>query len=381
MSDNREAREAVAEAANEELPAALPTGPEPGTGGGMRRTRHMSSGGRRPRNMQVVGVYVAILLMWVGMTILSPNFLTVQNIRSLLVSTSTLSIIAAGLAIVLIAGEVDLSFANLQGLAGAISAVLIIQADVPWPLGILLAVACAGLAGLISGLVSVLGGLSTFITTLAMYSIAQGTAFLLTNGQPVAFFPADYQVIGSGSLGPVPYSIVVPLVIYAILGFVLLRTPFGIHVFAVGGNRSAARRVGINCDRTIVAVMTLSGVLAGIAGIVITSRLNSGSGAYGAPDLLLVYAGVIIGGASLSGGSGSLAGAFGGILIIVTISDSLTILNVSPFWQQVLVGVIILAAAMTREAASGGSPRTLVTRVLSSRRPGGNPHGHGTVGA
>lgn len=381
MSDHREIGEAApTEATDEEPPAAQPADAEQGTGG-RRRAGRMSSGGHRPRNMQVVGVYVAILLMWVGMTILSPNFLTVQNIRSLLVSTSTLSIVAAGLAIVLIAGEVDLSFANLQGLAGAISAVLIIQMGVPWPLGIVLAVASAGLAGFISGLVSVVGGLSTFITTLAMYSIAQGTAFLLTNGQPVAFFPENYQVIGSGSLGPVPYSIVVPLAIYAILGFVLLRTSFGIHVFAVGGNRSAARRVGINCNRTVIAVMTLSGLLAGVAGIVITSRLNSGSGAYGGTDLLLVYAGVIIGGASLTGGSGSLAGAFGGILIIVTISDSLTILNISPFWQQVLVGVIILAAAMTREAASGGSPRELIARVFSTRRPVEPSSGHGPVGA
>ena len=304
--------------------------------------------------MQIVGVYIAILLMWTAMTFLSPYFLTVANIRSLLVSTSTLSIVAAGLTIVLIAGEVDLSFANIEGLAGAISAVLIIQIGIPWPLGIVIAVVCAGLAGFISGIVAVIGRLSTFISTLGMYSIAQGVAFLLTNGQPVAYFPKDYQVIGSGTLGPVPYSIVVPLCIYLILGFVLKRTPFGIRVFAVGGNRSAAKRVGINTNRMVIAVMTLSAVLAGISGIVITSRLNAGSGAYGSTDLLLVYAGVIIGGASLSGGSGSLIGSFGGILIIVTISDALTILNITAFWQQILVGVIILAAQARRRPKRGG---------------------------
>jgi ribose transport system permease protein len=347
-----------------------------------RRGARFGSGRLRSINMQVVGVYVAILLMWTIMTFLSPYFLTVENIRSLLVSTSTLSIVAAGLTIVLIAGEVDLSFANLEGLAGAISAVLIIQIGMPWPLGIAVAVACAALAGFISGVVSVVGRLSTFITTLAMYSIAQGTAFLLTNGQPVAYFPKDYQVIGSGSLGPVPYSIVVPACIYLVLGFVLRRTSFGIRVFAVGGNRSAAKRVGINCNRMVVAVMTLSGALAGISGIVITSRLNAGSGAYGSTDLLLVYAGVIIGGASLSGGSGSLIGAFGGILIIVTISDALTILNITAFWQQILVGVIILAAALTRETAGGRNniPAALTRLIRGQRSAGGERPGHGPGG-
>ena len=332
--------------------------------------------------MQIVGVYIAILLMWTAMTFLSPYFLTVANIRSLLVSTSTLSIVAAGLTIVLIAGEVDLSFANIEGLAGAISAVLIIQIGIPWPLGIVIAVVCAGLAGFISGIVAVIGRLSTFISTLGMYSIAQGVAFLLTNGQPVAYFPKDYQVIGSGTLGPVPYSIVVPLCIYLILGFVLKRTPFGIRVFAVGGNRSAAKRVGINTNRMVIAVMTLSAVLAGISGIVITSRLNAGSGAYGSTDLLLVYAGVIIGGASLSGGSGSLIGSFGGILIIVTISDALTILNITAFWQQILVGVIILAAALTRETAGGRrNIHSLVSQLVFGRRPkpGGGRSGGGAV--
>jgi ribose transport system permease protein len=335
----------------------------------------------RSVNMQVVGVYTAILLMWLAMTFLSPYFLTVNNIRSLLINTSTLSILAAGLTVVLVAGEVDLSFANLEGFGGAIAAVLIIQLGVPWPLGIVLAILCTALAGLISSFVSVYGKISTFITTLAMANIAQGIAFLLTNGQPIANFPTAYQVIGSGSLGPVPYSILVPVGLYLILGFVLKFTPFGIRLVAIGGNRAAARRVGINCNRMVISVMTLSAVLAAISGILITSRLDAGSGTYGGPDLLTVYAGVIIGGASLSGGSGSLIGSFGGILIIVTISDALTLLNVSAFWQEVLVGVIILAAVLTREIAGGrGNIQTLVGRVVLGHRPK-QDDGRGVVGA
>ena len=186
-----------------------------------------------------------------------------------------------------------------------------------------------------------------------MLGIVQGTAFLLTNGQPVANFPDAYQVIGNSWLGPVPYSIIVPAVIYVALHLMLTRTVFGLHIFAVGGNRAASESVGISWARTTLAVLALSGFLSSVSGIVITSRLNAGSGTYGADDLLPAVAGVIIGGTSLTGGVGSLWGTFGGIMIVVTIADGLTLLNVSQFWQQILVGVIIMGAVMIDQATRG----------------------------
>ena len=291
--------------------------------------------------------------MGIVLTILSPYFLTVQNIRSLLITASTLSLIGAALTIVLIAGEIDLSFAAMQAFAGSISALLIIEAGVPWPLGIVLAVTIGTAAGVVSGAVTVIGRLPTFITTLAMLGIVQGTAFLLTNGQPVSNFPDGYQAVGTNWLGPIPFSILVPAVIYIGLHFMLTRTVFGLHIFAVGGNKSAAESVGISWGRTIISVLALSAFLSSISGILITSRLNAGSGSYGADDLLPAVAGVIIGGTSLTGGVGSLWGTFGGIMIVVTIGDGLTLLNVSQFWQQILVGVIIMGAVLIDQVTRG----------------------------
>ena len=291
--------------------------------------------------------------MWIVLAILSPYFFTVDNIRTILISASSLSLIGAALTIVLIAGEIDLSIAAMQAFAGSVAAVLIIEAGVPWPIGMVLAIAVGTGAGIVSGLVSVLGRLPTFITTLAMLGIVQGAAFLLTNGQPVAGFPDGYQVIGNEWLGPIPYSIMVAALIYLILHYMLSRTVLGLQIFAVGGNRTAAERVGISWGRITIIVLGLSALLSSISGIMITSRLNAGSGTYGANDLLPAVAAVIIGGTSLTGGVGSLAGTFAGILIVVTIGDGLTLLNVSQFWQQVLVGVIIMASVIIDQATRG----------------------------
>jgi ribose/xylose/arabinose/galactoside ABC-type transport system permease subunit len=329
--------------------------------------------GDAPRwNLQLIGIYAALLVMWIVLTILSPYFFTVQNIRTLLISASTLSLIGAALTIVLIAGEIDLSFAAMQAFAGSVSAILIIEAGVPWPLGMLIAIAIGTGAGVVSGVVTVIGRLPTFITTLAMLGIVQGTAFLLTNGQPVANFPDAYQAIGNNWLGPVPYSILVPALFYVALHFMLTRTVFGLHIFAVGGNKAAAESVGISWARTTIAVLALAAFLSSVSGIVITSRLNAGSGTYGADDLLPAVAGVIIGGTSLTGGVGSLWGTFGGIMIVVTIADGLTLLNVSQFWQQILVGVIIMGAVLIDQATRGSINAPFLKTLVPGlrRRPG-----------
>jgi ribose transport system permease protein len=343
---------------------------------GAERVAEAPGGARRaPRtNVHLLGIYAALVVMWIALRFLSPYFFTVQNVRSLLIAASTLSLIGAGLTIVLIAGEIDLSFAAMQAFAGSIAALLVINGHVPWPLGIVIAVTLATAAGMLSALVTVFARLPTFITTLAMLGIVQGTAFLLTNGEPVAGFPDGYQVIGNGRIGPVPYSIIVPAVIYVVLHVMLTRTTVGLKIFAIGGNKTAATRVGISWAKTTVFVLALSGFLAGISGVLLTSRLGAGSGTYGADDLLPAVAGVIIGGTSLTGGVGSLIGTFGGIMIIVTINDGLVLLNISQFWQQVAVGVIIMGAVLIDNAVRGAldTPRRggaggLLARLLGRR--------------
>jgi ribose transport system permease protein len=312
----------------------------------------------------VLGVYVALLLTWTGLAFASPYFLTVDNIRNIFVAASTLQLVAAGLTIVMIAGEIDLSVAAMQAFGGSIAAIFIIRDGVPWPLGVLAALALCAAAGAVSGLVAVAGRLATFITTLAMLGIVQGTAYILTGGQPVNDFPNGYTVVGNNRLGPFPIAALVVVGIYLVLHFVLTQTEFGLRIFAVGGNRTAATRVGISQGRIVIAVLALSGLLAGVAGIMLSSRLNAASGDYGASDLLPAFAGVIIGGTSLSGGVGSLSGTFAGILIVVTINDGLTLLNVMQFWQQVAVGIIIMCAVLIDQAAKGYIDSTRVTNAI-----------------
>lgn len=311
------------------------------------RLAHLASSG----HLQVVGVYLALAISWIVLAGSSSYFLTLNNIRNLLVASSTVALIAAGLTVVMIAGEIDLSFAAMQAFAGSLAAVLVIGHGVPWVLGAVLAILAGTVAGFISGVVTVAGKLATFVTTLAMMGIVQGVAYVLTSGQPVDGFPHGYTILGTGRVGPVPISVIVVAGVYLVLHVVLTQTRFGLNVYAVGGNSSAVERVGISSGRVIIATLALCGFLASVAGIMLTSRLNAGSGDYGGSDLLPAIAGVIIGGTSLRGGVGSLVGTLGGVLVVETINDGLTLLNVSQFWQQVAVGVLILLAVLVDQSA------------------------------
>jgi ribose/xylose/arabinose/galactoside ABC-type transport system permease subunit len=294
----------------------------------------------------VLGVYVALLILWAILSIGSPYFLDVRNIGDLLIIASTLALVSAGLTIAMIAGEIDLSIGTMQAFVGTLSALILSTTGIPWPLGALLALAIGTSAGVISGVITAFVGLPSFITTLAMLGIVQGIAFILTDGMPLSGLPEGYSFIGNGRIGPIPVVLILVGAVYALLHFMLHRTVLGLHIFAVGGNRKAATAVGISVRRTVVAVLTISALLSSLAGIVISSRLGAASGRYGAEDLLPAVAAVIIGGVALTGGIGSLVGTFGGVLIVVTIDNGLILLNVSQFWKQVVVGVIMLLVVL-----------------------------------
>jgi ribose/xylose/arabinose/galactoside ABC-type transport system permease subunit len=252
----------------------------------------------------------------------------------------------------------------MQAFTGAVAAILITKLHIFWPVGMLLAIAIATASSVVTGIITVVGRLPTFITTLALLGIVQGVAFLMTEGEPRSGFPDAFLVLGSAFIGIVPVSIIIVVVAYVLLYFVMNYTTFGLDVYAVGGNRAAAQLLGISPNRVVISVLGLSGFLAGIAGIIIASRLGAGSGTYGANDLLPVVAGVIIGGTSLTGGRGSLMGTLGGVLITVTISDGLVLLNVSQYWTQVIIGVIIMLAVLLDQTVRGQTVTALLSRFL-----------------
>ena len=298
-------------------------------------------------------IFVALFVIGLVLSFASPYFFTANNLLNVLLQAATISIIAAGFTIVLIGGEIDLSIGSAIGLTASVVSILIIRQGMSVPVGIVLAL-CVGLGlGLFNGYVTVFFRMPSFVVTLATLGIAHGAGLLLTAGRPVAGFPDSFRVIGQGLVGPVPLPIIIAACVYAILHFLLTRTSYGVQLYATGGNREAAQLAGVRVARVLIVSFLISGICGALAGIVLSSRLDSGHGNFGATNLLDAVAAVVVGGASLMGGAGSVIGTLGGVLIIATIRNGLILLNVQAFWQEVAVGTIIIVAVVINQVVKG----------------------------
>jgi ribose/xylose/arabinose/galactoside ABC-type transport system permease subunit len=306
---------------------------------------------RLPRFHRLTGLILALLLICLIFSLKSPFFLTQRNLYNILLQASNVGIIAAGLTVVMIAGEIDLAIGSLQALGGAVAAVVIIKAGVPAALGVAIALLATMFAGLVSGFITSKLRVVSFISTLAMLGIAQGIAFLLTNGQAVAKFPLPFRAIGTGTLFGFPGAGLLAVAVFVALHLLLKQTRLGLHIYAVGGNLESAAMAGIKPGRIKLTVLMLSGLTAGIGGLILSARLDAGNGLFGAGDLLGAVAAVVIGGTSLFGGSGSVAGTAVGVLIIATINNGMVLLNIPDFWQQIVIGCIIVASMVVDQLA------------------------------
>ena len=219
----------------------------------------------------------------------------------------------------MIAAEIDLSIGSLEALSGSVAAVVIINHGYSIYLGIAAGLAATVLCGRVSGLITWKLKVVSFISTLAMLGIAQGAAFLLTNGQAVAGFGDTYDKIGTFTVRGFPGAAIIAIVVFVVLHLMLTRTRFGLKIYAVGGNAEAAAFAGISPGRVKLYALMISGLCAGIAGIILSSRLDAGNGLFGANDLLQAVAAVVIGGTSLFGGVGNVLGTAIGVLIIQSI--------------------------------------------------------------
>ena len=310
-------------------------------------------GGRLAKYLRAGSIFLALFVIGLVLSFASPYFFTANNLLNILLQAATISIIAAGFTIVLIGGEIDLSIGSAIGLTASVVSIMIIREGMPVAAGIALAL-CVGLVlGVFNGYVTVFFRIPSFVVTLATLGIAHGASLLLTAGRPVAGFPDSYLVIGQGLVGPVPVPIIIAACIYLLLHFLLTRTSLGVQLFATGGNREAAQLAGVRVPRVVISAFVISGICGALAGIVLSSRLDSGHGNFGATNLLDAVAAVVVGGASLMGGAGSVIGTLGGVLIIATIRNGLILLNVQAFWQEVAVGTIIIVAVVINQVAKG----------------------------
>jgi ribose/xylose/arabinose/galactoside ABC-type transport system permease subunit len=307
------------------------------------------------RRQSIASTVIALALIWLGLSVASAHFFTVENISNILLQSSPLGLIAGGMTLALIAAEIDLSVGSVVALIGSMVALLTVGYHVPWPLAVAAAMVAGVAVGLVNSWFTTRLGMPSFVATLAMLGIARGGALLLTNGQSIYGLPPGFDFIGQGKVGPVPFPVVIAGAVLAAMHFLLTRTRLGLNIYGVGGNAEAARLAGVDVRHTKVIVLVLSAVMASLAGLIVAARLDAGSGTVGEDLLLDAIAGVVIGGTSLLGGVGRISGTVLGVVLIASIRNGLVLLNVSAFWQQVAIGSIILLAVSLDHLAKGRS--------------------------
>lgn len=298
----------------------------------------------------VAGLILLCALLW----ILTPYFLTVANLLNVMEQTAINAIVAVGMTYVIISGGIDLSVGSLLAVAGVVLA-LALKADWPVPVAAAASIAVGGALGLANGAGIAFGRLPPFIMTLGMMSVARGAALLVTDGRPVSGFSAGFRSLATGNVLGVPTPIVLTLVIYVFAHVVLSRTRFGRYVYGIGGNEEATRLSGVPVRFHKTMVYGVSGVASAIAAILLTARLNTAQPIAGINYELDAIAATVIGGTSLTGGDGSLGGTLIGALTMGVLRNGLNLLGVSSFLQQLVIGVVIIAAV-------------LVDRVLKEKR-------------
>lgn len=287
--------------------------------------------------------FMGLSVMIVALSIVSPYFLTKSNILNVLRQVSIVSIISIGMTLVIIAGGIDLSVGSMLALSSLVTAILMMKAKVNIPLSIFAGIVVGAILGLINGLlITSRIRMAPFIATLAMLSIARGITMVITGGMPIYGLPKDFSFLGAGYILGIPVPVVINIVLYLIGIYLLNFTRTGLYIFAVGGNEEAARLSGINVMKIKLFTYILSGVLAAIGGIILASRITSLEPIAGEGYQLDCIAAAVIGGTSMRGGVGSLIGTFLGALIMGFLRNGLNILNVSVYWQQVVIGVVIV---------------------------------------
>ncbi len=305
------------------------------------------------RRIEEVGLAAALAVECIAFALLSPHFFTAENLLNVSLQASITAIIAAGMTFVILTGGIDLSVGSVVAVAGIV-ATSTLKAGVGGAagiaLGIALALAFGALSGAVAGLFVTRFSVAPFIVTLALMTVWRGTAFVATQGRPVWELPEGFGYLGSGRPLGVPLPTLVMLGVYAVAHVALLHTRFGRYVLAVGGNAEAARLAGIRTRRIVAGVYVLSGVRAAASGVLLASRMNSGQPNAGLMYELDVIAAVVVGGTSLSGGRGSIAGTFLGATLIAVLRNGLNLLNVNSYVQQVVVGAVILLAVLADTA-------------------------------
>lgn len=297
------------------------------------------------------GVYFVLLLLIIILSLLTDTFFTGRNALNVLRQISMNSILAFGMTFVIVSDGIDLSVASTVALAGVLASDLAHPGQgYPLILPIVVAIGIGAVIGVINGLIISRTGVPAFIVTLGLQQIARGVSFIYTDGRSIIDISDSYQYIGQGDLLGIPFPIYLLIGILIISYILLQRTKFGRYVYAVGGNSMAAKVSGIRVAKIKTIVYVISGICAGIVGLILSSRTGSGNPNAGMSYELDAIAATVIGGTSMSGGKGTILGTLVGALIIGILNNGLDLINVSSYVQQVVKGVIIIGAVLIDRA-------------------------------
>jgi ribose transport system permease protein len=297
---------------------------------------------------------VVLIVLCVTIAILSPYFFSVSNFLNIFLATSTIGVLAIAATVILSSNGLDLSLGSVMGFSGIAGAYLVVILGLPWPFAIIGALAAGALAGAINGFLITKTRMPAFIVTLGMLGIARGFALIFApNGGAIYGLPAPVVFLGQGR----PLGVPTPVIILAITAFVihymLSYSPFGRHTLAMGDSEAAARATGIPVEKLRWKLYTLSGFLAGLAGLIYMARVNAGDPTAGINYELTAITAAIIGGTSLFGGKGSILGTMVGALIMGVLQNGLNLLGVPSFWQQIAIGVVLILAVYIDQLQGG----------------------------
>lgn len=291
---------------------------------------------------------IGLLILCLVISVITPRFLTIPNIKNVFTQVSVNAVIAIGMSFVILTGGIDLSVGSILAISGAVAA-SIIKSTGNIYLAIIVALAIGSTVGLINGVLISKGKIQAFIVTLATMTIFRGVTYVYTNGTPISGLGESFSVIGNKTVLGLPIPVVFTIIVFGLAYYILSQTRYGRYLYALGGNEDSARLSGINTDKIKTLVYVICGAAAALSGIIVTSRIGSASPNAGVGFELDAISAVVLGGTSLSGGEGSVVGTIIGALIIGVLNNGLNLVNVSPFYQAIIKGLVILLAVIVEK--------------------------------
>ncbi|MES2796252.1 MAG: ABC transporter permease [Bacteroidota bacterium] len=298
------------------------------------------------KQIRQYGIFIAFIIICLLLSFLSSQFLSLSNWTIIITQVSINSLLAFGVTFVIITGGIDLSLGSLVALTGVMAALSAHPDDYPVIVPILIGLTAGLTLGAFNGFLITKSKIAPFIVTLGTMTIARGLALIISKGRPISNLSDSFNFIGGGEIFGIPLPIIILVVVFIICSILLKKTILGRYIYAVGGNEQAARASGININKVKIAAYTICGFLAGLAGLLLTSRVTTGQPNAGAGFELDAIAAAVIGGTSTNGGIGTISGTLIGALLIGVINNGLDLLNVSSYYQQVVMGTIIIGAVV-----------------------------------